>query len=69
MPFDERGELLGHITIGIELVNTLWRKLAATPAAAAWAELQPAGEDVRLHLLHLLLKLKIKLMLPQAQPL
>lgn len=54
MPFDERGELLGHITIGIELVNTLWRKLSATPEAAAWAELQPAGEDVRLHLLHLL---------------
>jgi hypothetical protein len=41
-------------SIGIELVNTLWRKLTATPAAAAWAELQPAGEDVRLHLLHLL---------------
>ena len=54
MPFDERGELLGHITIGIELVNTLWRKLLATPEAAAWAGLQPAGEDVRLHLLHLL---------------
>jgi len=54
MPFDERGELLGHITIGIELVNALWRKLALTPEAAAWADLQPAGEDVRLHLLHLL---------------
>jgi 3'-5' exoribonuclease len=54
MPFDERGEMLGHITIGIELVNTLWRKLLATPAAAAFATLQPASEDVRLHLLHLL---------------
>ena len=54
MPFDERGELLGHITIGIELVNTLWRKLLATPEAAAWSALQPASEDVRLHLLHLL---------------
>lgn len=54
MPFDERGELLGHITIGIELVNALWRKLLATPEASAWADLQPAGEDVRLHLLHLL---------------
>ena len=54
MPFDERGELLGHITIGIELVNTLWRKLLAAPEASAWADLQPAGEDVRLHLLHLL---------------
>ncbi len=54
MPFDERGELLGHITIGIELVNALWRKLLATPEAEAWKALQPASEDVRLHLLHLL---------------
>ena len=54
MPFDERGELLGHITIGIELVNTLWRKLQQTPAWAGWLPLDPASEDVRLHLLHLL---------------
>ena len=54
MPFDERGELLGHITIGIELVNALWRKLLATGEAAAWKTLAPASEDVRLHLLHLL---------------
>lgn len=54
MPFDERGEMLGHITIGIELVNTLWRKVLATEAATTWAALQPASEDVRLHLLHLL---------------
>lgn len=54
MPFDERGELLGHITIGIELVNKFWHKLLATEEAAAWAALKPASEDVRLHLLHLL---------------
>jgi len=54
MPFDERGELLGHITIGIELVNALWRKLLATEETAAWKALMPANEDVRLHLLHLL---------------
>jgi 3'-5' exoribonuclease len=54
MPFDERGEMLGHITIGIELVNTLWRRLLALPEAGGWSGLQPAGEDVRLHLLHLL---------------
>lgn len=54
MPFDERGELLGHITIGIELVNMLWRKLLATEEAASWTALNPASEDVRLHLLHLL---------------
>jgi 3'-5' exoribonuclease len=27
MGYDERGELMGHISIGIELVNSLWRKL------------------------------------------
>ncbi len=53
MPFDERGELLGHITIGIELVNSLWRKLLATDAAASWSQLSPSSEDARLHLLHL----------------
>jgi 3'-5' exoribonuclease len=54
MPFDERGELLGHITIGIELVNALWRKMVALPEAAEWQRLQPPNEDVRLHLLHLI---------------
>jgi 3'-5' exoribonuclease len=54
MPYDERGELLGHITIGIELVNTLWRKLQQAPEWAGWLPLDPASEDVRLHLLHLL---------------
>jgi len=54
MAFDERGEMLGHITIGIELVNALWRKLLAGEEAVAWAALRPASEDVRLHLLHLL---------------
>jgi 3'-5' exoribonuclease len=50
MPFDERGELLGHISIGIELANALWRKLPL----ADWQHLEPATEDVRLHLLHLI---------------
>lgn len=54
MPFDERGELLGHITIGIELINALWRKLLASDEAKAWPQLEPASEDVRLHLLHLI---------------
>ncbi|HEX8373281.1 MAG TPA: HD domain-containing protein [Chthoniobacterales bacterium] len=48
---DERGELLGHITIGAELVNSLWRKLQ--PQMEAWQTLEPATEQVRLHLLHL----------------
>ena len=54
MAFDERGEMLGHITIGIELVNALWRKLLASPDAASWSGLMPASEDARLHLLHLI---------------
>ena len=27
MGYDERGELMGHISIGLELVNSLWRKV------------------------------------------
>ncbi len=49
---DERGELLGHITIGVELVNSLWRKLQ--PHFDSWTDLQPPTEQVRLHLLHLI---------------
>ncbi len=50
MPRELRGELLGHISIGIELVNALWRKLPLDE----WQERSPASEDVRLHLLHLI---------------
>ena len=53
MVYDERGELLGHISIGLELVNSLWRKISAENADA-WRNLIPASEDVRLHLLHLI---------------
>ena len=49
MPFDERGELLGHITIGIELINSLWKTLPLDD----WKDAVPESEDVRLHLLHL----------------
>src|ERR1043166_5292819 len=52
MSYDERGELVGHISIGLELVNSLWRKLAAENNEA-WKNLAPPSEDVRLHLLHL----------------
>jgi 3'-5' exoribonuclease len=54
MGFDERGELMGHISIGLELVNSLWRKVQTSPAAQGWSEMMPASEDVRLHLLHLI---------------
>ena len=44
-----RGELLGHLSIGIELINALWRELPKE----GWKDLSPSSEDVRLHLLHL----------------
>jgi len=53
MDYDERGELVGHISIGLELVNTLWRKVSADNGDA-WKKLTPPSEDVRLHLLHLI---------------
>lgn len=48
------GEMMGHIPLGIELVNRLWRDLVESPEAAAWAGLKPSAEDVRIHLLHLI---------------
>src|SRR6478672_11675560 len=53
MSYDELGELMGHISIGLELVNALWRRLSAENAEA-WKNLTPASEDVRIHLLHLI---------------
>ena len=50
----ERGELLGHINMGIEIVNSLWRQLKANDAFAAWKKIEPTSECVRLHLLHLI---------------
>ena len=54
MPYNEMGELVGHITIGVELLNNLWRKLLATESAQEWTALHPANEDVRNHLIHLI---------------
>src|SRR5436853_7257916 len=53
MSYDERGELMGHISIGLELVNSLWRKISSENADT-WKNLSPPSEDVRLHLLHLI---------------
>lgn len=53
MPHTEAGELLGHIAMGLELINRLWRDLLATPEAASWDTLSPPSDHVRLHLLHL----------------
>ncbi len=54
MPYDERGELIGHISIGIEVINALWRKIFASEEAAGWSALTPSSEDVRNHLIHLI---------------
>lgn len=48
MPYDVRGELIGHISIGIELINRLWSQLRETPEFS-----RPDSESVRLHLIHL----------------
>ena len=48
------GEMLGHIPLGIELVNKLWRDVAEAPRPKAGSILEPPSEDVRLHLLHLI---------------
>jgi 3'-5' exoribonuclease len=53
MDYDELGELVGHISIGLEIVNSLWRKLS-TENADIWKTYSPSSEDVRLHLLHLI---------------
>src|ERR1700730_17708009 len=53
MSYDEPGELMGHISIGLELVNSIWRKLSAENAET-WKNFMPPSEDVRLHLLHLI---------------
>jgi 3'-5' exoribonuclease len=53
MDYDERGELVGHISIGLELVNSLWRKISIDNGET-WKNLSPPSEDVRLHLLHLI---------------
>lgn len=48
------GEMLGHIPLGIELANKLFREILESPEAAAWGDLVPANEECRLHLLHLI---------------
>jgi 3'-5' exoribonuclease len=52
MSYDELGELVGHISIGIEVVNALWRKLSAENSET-WKNYSPPSEDVRVHLLHM----------------
>jgi 3'-5' exoribonuclease len=51
-PITTLGELLGHITIGIEVVNRLWRSLE--PSQEFSEPGTPPKELVREHLLHLI---------------
>ncbi|MDW8348659.1 MAG: HD domain-containing protein [Verrucomicrobiae bacterium] len=52
MPYTLVGELLGHISIGVEFVNRLWRSLEDDPEFQAAG--QPSREHTRFHLLHLI---------------
>lgn len=48
------GEMLGHIPLGIELVNKLWHELLDSPESKSWLAEEPPSDHVRLHLLHLI---------------
>ena len=52
--YTEMGELMGHISVGIEVVNSLWKSVCTPEQRAEWKGLHPASEQVRLHLLHLI---------------
>ena len=54
MPYDFSAELMGHISFGVELVNSLWKE-AQTKADADWKILDPPSDKARLHLIHLIL--------------
>ncbi len=54
MPYSEAGELLGHIPLGIELVNNIWKHIMTQPEAESWRTYEPASATVRMHLLHMI---------------
>jgi 3'-5' exoribonuclease len=54
MPHDFRAELIGHVSMGIELTNRLWQRLKESPEFASWNLLAPDSDLVRLHLIHLI---------------
>jgi 3'-5' exoribonuclease len=53
MPHDYRAELIGHISMGVELVNRLWQRLKEGAEFTSWNLLSPDSDLVRLHLIHL----------------
>jgi len=50
----ETGELLGHISMGVEIVNRLWNDLRDAGRLAEWEATAPKSDHVRQHLLHLI---------------
>src|ERR1700736_6019098 len=52
MPHDFRAELVGHVSMGVELVNRLWQRLKEGAEFSSWNVLSPDSDLVRLHLLH-----------------
>jgi 3'-5' exoribonuclease len=53
-PYNLTAEMLGHIPLGLEVVNKLWRELMERPEAVEWLHVEPTSDSVRLHLLHLI---------------
>jgi len=51
--YNLHAEALGHITLGIELVNKLWRDICEI-RQSEWKLIEPATEQVRIHLLHMI---------------
>lgn len=54
--YDKQGEMLGHIPLGLGLVDKLWSKMldSHNSSASSWNNLCPSNHDVRIHLLHLI---------------
>jgi 3'-5' exoribonuclease len=53
MPHDFRAELIGHVSMGVELINRLWQRLKEMDVFTTWNQLIPDSDLVRLHLIHL----------------
>ena len=54
MPYDFRAELTGHIAIGAEIVNSLWRE-TESEVGGEWKLMESSSEKARIHLVHLIL--------------
>jgi 3'-5' exoribonuclease len=50
-----QGEMLGHIPLGISLVDKLWDQMISScvETTDTWGKLTPTNDEVRIHLLHL----------------